>query len=288
MPAKKVEKVESTVKGFELPKKVIRVVPHIKRTAFIPDVNHVASFLAPRAKKVYVTPIEASTQRFKKVLTDEEQEYLEDKLGRSLSIYDREDNYWATRQVILGKEPIELHLNDPVDFIKYKILLANTLEICPDKRQLRAKLTYKYYLEDLAEQAYYDAQEADLEEEAWELFGEIKKDRVRMMDFLRVAGYSIDDTQSDSFFVSEIRNKFLKGDRKQIQYFYDTLSSPDFDTEVLIQKALKYRVIVRDRNRYLIQGEQVAASKEQLLSFLKNDKYQDTRLIVEEQVKNAE
>lgn len=285
MPAKKVV-VEK--KEFSLPNKVIRVVPHIKRTAFIPDVNHVASFLAPRAKKIYVTPIDASTQRFKKVLTDEEEAFLSEKLGRSLSIYDRVDNYWATRQVILGKEPIELHLNDPVDFIKYKILLANTLEICPDKRQLRAKLTYKYYLEDLAEQAFIDAEQADLEEEAWDLFGEIKKDRTKMIDFLRVAGYSINETESDKFFVSEIRNRFLKGNMEQIKFFYDTLNSPDFDIEVLIQKGLKHRVIVRDRNRFLIQGEQVATSKDGLVAFFKDDKYQDTRLLVEEQIKLAE
>lgn len=275
-------------KEFTLPKKKIRVVPHIKPTSFIPDVTHVASFLAPRAKKIYVTPIDTRTNRFKEILSSEEREYLENMLGRSLSIYDREDNYWEKKAVILGKEVVELDLSDPVQFIEYKILLSNTLEICPDKRKLRAKLTYKYYMEDLEAEAFIQAEEADVEEAAWELFGEIKRDRQKMMNFLRVTGRRLDEHVSDAFLVTEIKNKYLKSTFQNIQYFYNTLNSPDFDLEVMIQKALSSGVIVKDRNRYLIQGELVANSKEGLMSFFKNDKNQDTLLIVEEQVKIAD
>lgn len=281
-------KTEVTKKEFTLPNKKIRVVPHIKPTSFIPDVTHVASFLAPRAKKIYVTPIDARTNRFKDILSEEERNYLEATLGRSLSIYDREDNYWETKQVILGKETIELDLSDPVQYIEWKILLANTLEICPDKRKLRAKLTYKYYMEDLEAEAHIQAEEADVEEAAWELFGDIKRDRQKMMNFLRVTGRRIDEHVSDAFLVTEIKNKYLKSTFENIQYFYNTLNSPDFDLEVMIQKALSHGVIVKDRNRYLIQGEMVANSKEGLMSFFKADKNQDTLLIVEEQVKMAE
>ena len=286
MPTKNVEVKKEE---FKLPTKKIRVVPHIKPTAFIPDVTHVASFLAPRAKKIYVTPISGATNRFKDILDKEgERELLESMLGRSLSVYDRVDNYWASKQVILGKDTIELDLSDPEQYIEYKILLANTLEICPDKRQLKAKLTYKYYMEDLEEEAFIEAEEAILEEKAWDLFGELKKDRTKMINFLRITGRKISDTVSDAFLISEIKKSYLKGTLESLNYFYNTLSSPDFDLEVTISKALRHGVIVKERNKYLIQGEMVATSKEQLMSYLKADKNQDLLLVVEEQIKLAE
>ena len=274
-------------KEFELPNKTIKVVAHVKPTAFIPDVNHAASFLAPRSKKKYVCPISSKTNRFVKVLSDEEQKHLEKLLGRSLSIYDRVDNYWENKEVILDKDNYLLNLNDPEKFIEWKILLANSLEICPKKSNLRAKLTYKYYLEDMEEQVFEQAADAALKLKAWSLFGELQKDRTKMMNFLRISNKKFGDNVSDQFLISEIMEKYIESTPDNLQYFYNTLNSPDFDLEVTIMKAIspKHNLIQKDRNKYYIQGELVAGSKAQLISFLKADKNQDTLLIIEDQIK---
>jgi len=288
MKAKEVLEKETFTEDFKLPSKKIEVRPHIKPTAFIKDVNHLASFLAPRAKKVYVTPIDRNTQRFKQLLSDEETKYLEPLLHRDLSIYNRDHNFWSEFQVILEKDTLTLNLSDPVDYIKYKILKANTQEICSDERLLKSKLTYKYVLKDLDEAVHRDAEESDFEEKVWTLFGEIKKDRVKMLDFLRLSGRKVSDTSSDAFLISEIKKHYVKSSYENMLYFVNTLSSTDFELNVIISKAVSYRIIEKNRNKYIFQNEQIGSSLSQLVSYLKDPKNQDVLLIIEEQIKNAE
>jgi hypothetical protein len=273
---------------FKLPQKKIEIRPNIKATAFIKDVNHLASFLAPRAKKIYVTPIDRSTQRFKQLLTEDETVYLEKVMHRDLSIYSRDYNFWAEFQVILGKDPVILNLSDPVDFIKYKVLLANKQEICSDERLLKSKLTYMYVLKDLDEAVFRDALESDFEEKVWSLFGDLKKDRIKMLDFLRLSGRKVSDTASDAFLISEIKKHYIKSSSDNMKYFVNTLTSEDFDLNVTISKSINYRVIEKNRNKYIFQGEQIGSSLSQLLSYLKDSKNQDILLIIQEQIKNAE
>ena len=290
MKAKELEtkELETITKEFKLPSKKIEVRPYIKPTAFIKDVNHRASFLAPRAKKVYVTPIDRNTQRFKQLLTEEETQYLEPLLHRDLSIYNRDYNFWSEFQVILGKDTVTLNLSDPVDYIKYKVLKSNTQEICTDERLLKSKLTYKYVLKDLDEEVFRDAEESDFEEKVWTLFGEVKKDRVKMLDFLRISGRKVSDNSTDAFLISEIKKHYVKSSFENMKYFVNTLSSEDFELNVTISKAVSYRIIEKVRNKYNFQNEQIGSSLPQLVSYLKDPKNQDVLLIIQEQIKNAE
>lgn len=95
---------------------------------------------------------------FKNVLTDSEKDYLEYIMGLepgSLNVYNKTDNFWDNSTeggisvVRLSKEDTILDLSSPVDYIKYKILLANSDIVAPNRQVLqdKRKATYRFVLE---------------------------------------------------------------------------------------------------------------------------------------------
>lgn len=94
---------------------------------------------------------------FKNVLTDDEKDFLEAALGLevgALNVYNKQDNFWSNNteggisKVRLNKEGNTLNLADPIDYIKYKILLANKDLIASSMQELqdRPKATYRFVL----------------------------------------------------------------------------------------------------------------------------------------------
>jgi hypothetical protein len=94
---------------------------------------------------------------FKNVLTDAEKDFLEAAMGLevgALNVYNKHDNFWSNSteggisKVRLNKDGNRLNLADPVDYIKYKILLANKDLIASSMQELRdrPKATYRFVL----------------------------------------------------------------------------------------------------------------------------------------------
>lgn len=136
----------------------IIIVQHIAQPNAINDPKHVLhGGMAETARHTYTVPRLRSTGNFVNVLTDSEKAYLEYAMGLeedALSIYRKDNNFWdnttegGISTVTLSKEGTQLHLDNPVDYIRYKILLAHKNHICPDQQTLidRPKATYQFVL----------------------------------------------------------------------------------------------------------------------------------------------
>ena len=94
---------------------------------------------------------------FKNVLTNDEKNYLENVMGlepNALSVHKRENNFWSNSTeggisfVKLTKEDNYLDLSIPEEYIKYKILLANSDVIAPSLKVLQdsPKATYQFVI----------------------------------------------------------------------------------------------------------------------------------------------
>lgn len=94
---------------------------------------------------------------FVNVLTDNEKEYLEAAMGLevgAMNVYNKDNNFWdnttegSVSSVRISKHGLVLHLNDPIDYIKYKILLANKDIVAPNLQTLqdKPKATYRFVL----------------------------------------------------------------------------------------------------------------------------------------------
>lgn len=107
---------------------VVRYIP--RESGMITNPKHVFyGGMSENATRTFTVPILESSGRFKNVLTNEEKAYLEEVMGleyNTLSIYKKDDNFWENYTVRLTKGDTFLDLSDPNDYIKYKVLLANS------------------------------------------------------------------------------------------------------------------------------------------------------------------
>ncbi len=101
----------------------------------------------------YITLPMKSTGGYKNALTKSEKAFLEEAMGledNALSVHLKNDNYWESEHAIvrLTKSDTILDLSDPTDYIKYKILTANSGIIADSlgTMQSRPKETYQYVI----------------------------------------------------------------------------------------------------------------------------------------------
>ena len=127
-------------------------VRFIKRDyGFVTNPKHVMfGGLAENAVQIFTVPI-LTNGAYKNVLTDSEKAFLEHIMGmepNALSIYNKHDNFWDDFRVRLTKTDTHLDLSVPTDYIKYKVLLANTDTIAEslEKFSTFPKATYKFVL----------------------------------------------------------------------------------------------------------------------------------------------
>ena len=103
--------------------------------------NHVLSGGKADGTYVYfVVPTLRSTGQYKNILTNAEKDFLEEALGldyNALSVYKKENNYWDNYMVRIDDAKVGLHLDlsDPEDYIKYKVLLANSDFVAPSVQE---------------------------------------------------------------------------------------------------------------------------------------------------------
>lgn len=276
---------------FKLPKGYVTVKPIVKSTYLIPDKSHRAAFLAPGAKKRYVNPLLKNGQ-YSNVLTNAEKEFFESvesgmdfKVG-DLSVHKKENNFWDNFQVLLGKEDYTIDKSNPVQYLEYKVLLANTEEVAGSIEEYRnkRKASYNYVLVDSEEEAQNSSKEADREELAWSEYGNIKNDRTRMFDVLRVYGRRPSNTASDDFLRAQMK-LMLKED---LEGFLNIVRDPNLEIKILIDKAVSVGALTKRSGGFSLPGgDKLGTTLYETASFLNKPENQEILLTITARVANA-
>jgi len=205
----------------------------------------------------FCVPLLRSTGKYKNVLTNDEKEYLEDILGldyNALSVYKTENNYWDNYKVELTKEGIHLDLSDPEDYIKYKVLLANSDFIAPSvqERLDRPKATYKYELVRETEETSLENARMDATMQSYKEFGKIDSD----LDTMRVLVELLDSrpysqNEKAEFFRARI-NTLIQKDPK---VFLSQITDPLLHTKVIIRRATELGKIAKRGDYYYLSSD---------------------------------
>jgi hypothetical protein len=212
--------------------------------------------------KVRVTTPLLRSGGFADVLTKDEKNFLEYKLGlehNALSVHNRNNNFWndaneqGVGRVELTKGDNPLDLSDPIDYIKYKILLANKDLIAPSIQTLqdRPKATYKFVIINEGDSARAANTRVTLKAQAYMEFGKINDNK----DKMRVIIETIDGrpTASDSK-IEYLQGKIGELIEANTKLFLQTVKDPLIDNKVLIKKAIEAGVIA-NRGNYLYLRE---------------------------------
>ena len=241
---------------------IVRKLP--KRTNLVQDSNHVmGDGMHENAFYIYCVPKLQKSNNFVNVLTDDEKDYLEYKMGlpkNALSVYKtpKEENFWSDANpngfgsVTLKKRDNIFDLSKPTDYIAVKILMANKDKICPsmDEWAARPKETYEFVIIREGQESKMSKNNTDATIQAVMKLGKIAEDK----DILKLVvetmmGKKYSDATSLEWLQTQALD-LIKNTPKNARMFLSIMDDDSLDNKVLIRKCISKGVIA-DRGGFL-------------------------------------
>lgn len=229
------------------------------------------------------------------VLTKAEKAYLEEAMGleaNALSVHRQVDNYWSNYQVKLGKEDTILDLSVPEEYIKYKVLLANTECIAPslDAVNLKQKETYEYVLLHEEEEAKANKKRVNKNIEAYKILGKIEGDRDKLRTIVEIA---TSRPQHRTASIDALTDQIDRLIQANASLFLTIAQDPLLDTKVLLKKGIETGAVkVKNDLFYDADGKPLCDAGNATFSvaaeWLNKPKNQGTKLAIEAKIKASE
>jgi hypothetical protein len=284
-------------KLWTLPGGKVKVQPILRKRGMIDDPSHTMYFLMDDANIKLCAPLDEYGNVICP-LTEEERTYFEDRKRSKLPFEsgdlspfnEGKDNYWKRKEtkVTLTKSGVTLDLNDPYDYIQFAILRSNKRLIATDAYS-RNKKTCLFEIVSEDHQITEEVSKTDQKIEAYRALGRLEGDREGMIDFLTVYGKRPAQTSKSKFLVSEI-NKIIEGD---IKGFLKIIQDEDYETRLLINKAVRIGFILNKSNKYELKGGDKLALTGEVnnlngaINYLKAPENQDVLLTIKAQLEKA-
>lgn len=265
-----------------------------KDTGFITNPKHVFyGGMAETATRTYVTP-RLSSGAYVNVLTKQEQLCLEEVMGveqNTLSIHTVNNNYWETFTVRLTKGDNILNLSNPIDYIKYKVLLANKDFIAPSLTELQDKplVTYQFVLISEEDETKQEDLNLSFSMEAYMKLGEISSD----IQALRLIIETFEGRPlSSTTRLDVLKVQAHKAVQANPKLFLSIAKDPMLNTKILLRVALEKGIVVKRGDfLYLKEGNVPLCDYGQdptlknACIYLNTPKYQDTKFMIEAKIK---
>lgn len=235
---------------------IIRHVP--KEGGLVTNPKHILyGGMAESAVRYFTVPILGSSGAYKNVLTDDEKTFLEEIMGleyNALSIYKKENNYWDNYQVRLTKQDNYLDLSVPDDYIKYKVLKANSDFIADSLETLqdKPKVTYQFVMIREGEQESQESEKMSATMKCYMEYGRIKDDRDTLRCIIElIDGRPVASNSKLEFLQGKINN-LIQADSK---LFLKIITDPLLSTKVLISKAIEAGVISKRGDQLYLRSD---------------------------------
>jgi hypothetical protein len=266
----------------------VKVEP-IKRSSDWLPAESDSAFMNTGAKIEYVVPrLQRSGMLLDPLddLTNEEKDKVARELGfknaDDLNINKKEkENFWINRTVFVDKNGKFLDLSNIGDFISYKILEVNLETIAPSFTERYEKGTYKFALVFEAEEDKLKNTKVDAKKDAYMLFGKIDGSAKKMSDFLWI--YYLTDKEAKRLpnnpSIDYLRGEIGRIIEERTGTFLSIMTDPDFESKVLVQKAINNGFIHRDGQTFTVFGEPTSKNTlEGLINYLKDERNNNIRL----------
>ena len=225
--------------------------------------NVLGGGMAESATRKFTVPRLASTGNFKNVLTNNEKAFLEKAMGleyNALNIYRRHDNFWddsnprGIGKVTLYKQDNYLDLSSPIDYIKYKILLANKDTIASSLQELEEhpKATYQFVIISENAETQMNLSKMDATKRCYMEYGKIENDK----DTLRVVIETFEGRPTTAqtkldWLQGKINDYIQKDPRRFLAVIQDEL----LPTKVLIKRSLEAGLIGMKNDAYYLRSD---------------------------------
>lgn len=289
---------------FTLPNKKVFIKPIIKKGKWLSE-SHSGSFMYDNTRMTITVPIDGRTGELKDPLTKEEREYFESKKSSGLdfqegelSPYKKADprnnkyGYWHTFEYKLLKSMTMvddktildmLDLSKPIDYIKYKVLLANSGNggiVAPSWEERFDQGTYRIAVVDAMYEEETKANKLDKQTEAHKFVAKIVKSHDKMFEFLSVYWLenrnaikpSVDST------IDWLKAEIMKVLEKDVDTFLSIVNS-NYEEKLLIHNGMVCGAIKRYGQAFqLPDGTPLGNSISEAISYFKDEKHNEEKL----------
>lgn len=212
--------------------------------------------MADGAVRRYCVPTQRNGQKVN-VLTNNEKAFFEQLFGLepgAMNATKKTDNYWDDIEVTLRKYGNVLDLSDPLDYIKYKVLLANKDRICPSIKDLRDNRLFTYdFVICNEEDEVEDAQNSmSLTMKCYKEYGKIEEEKTLLRTIIETMDNNRIASNTKLALLQKRANELIQRDPK---LFYATITDDLLRFKALIKDSFDAGYIVmRDTFYYLRDG----------------------------------
>lgn len=265
--------------SFELPKKKIKVI-NLGKNKFSGVVNYLRTF------KTYSTEMDRDGL-YKTGITPSEKEEIE-KLpqfkGKDLSPKPADvngSNFWADLEIRLNKSKgNEFNLEDPINFIKYRVMLAST-KFCNSPLEKQKWPAAEWMIVDEEEDAKIESVEIDFEMEASEIFNSLSQDDKQGM--LKLFGKRGLEKATPAL----IKSALFKEMKKDPKKFTKIAQDKSLKTRVLLEELLEKKIVTRNGNYFKNGDDPIGNSTDEAVSYLEDAKNQSVVISLKGKLKDA-
>ena len=272
------------------------VVRHLPQPGAISDPRHVLYGGMAETSTFTLTVPRLKSGTFVNVLTNEEKAFLEYTMGLehgALNVYNKKDNFWSNAteggisKVRLTKQDTELKLWDPVDYIKYKILLANKTIVAPNLHTLqdKPKATYRFVLIDNDDVNVAAKSKMTIKMKCYAEYGKIEdKPEVLRTVIEIITGKPLAKNTKIDFLQTKVGD-LIEADAK---LFYNVVKDPLLNNRILIQRCVEEGLISKRGDWYYLRSDNTPlceGGEEPVLTvaakYLSNPKRQEMKFSLE-------
>ena len=241
---------------------IVRFVPN--PTAMIHNMSHVlGGGMAENAKRSFTVPRLNSTGNFKNVLTNNEKAFLERAMGleyNALNVYRKNDNFWddsnpnGIGKVILHKQDNYLDLSSPIDYIKYKILLANKDQIAGSLQELEdhPKATYQFVIISENAETQANLSKMDATKRSYMEYGKIEEDKDTLRVIIETFEGRPTTPQTKLDYLQGKINDYIQRDPRR---FLNVIQDELLPAKVLIKRSLEAGLIGKKNDTYYLRSD---------------------------------
>ena len=215
----------------------------------------------------------------------------------ALNVYRRNDNFWddsnpkGIGKVVLHKQDNYLDLSNPVDYIRYKILLANKDQIASSIQELedRPKATYQFVI--ISEDAEAKSNLSKMEATAlcYMEFGAVKDDKEILRTIIELIDKRPTSPQVKLDYLQGKINEYIQRDSRK---FLSIITDKLLPAKVLLRRGIEAGLISWRNNLYYLKqdgsplcemGEESTLNN--AAKYLSSAKHQELKFMLEAKIK---
>jgi hypothetical protein len=219
-----------------------------------------------------------------------QKEFFEKELGVDLNpTLPNDENFWRTDRrgrVILTKEGTTLNLNQPLDMLKYLILISNKMLVAPSYDERVLKATYEFMIVDESKVTVKKLEEAEIKSQAYLKYAEITNSRTATIGFIKSLGRAIPATalKDENWLKSEV----LSIVDSNPSYFLEIVNHPQYNERIFVQEAIEAGAIIRKgEKRYTLDNGAELGDLSDTIMYLSNPDNQEVKLRIKAKIELA-